>query len=283
MSETAEIEFENADSPRWLAVRDAAAIEVDRRLQNRYDAVCLGADMFKANADDLVKQTIRKPPGRVSSFGAIVEIVAAACEVVVPEAGLLKEIVEEAGAVHTMAKAAAETVDKAREEFEANTVEEAQEHLGHLSKQAVQAIKDGALHVKDETGKHAGTALDRYINANPQPFRQDESFTNELCVAIGVPETVIDRVQVEAYDKLMPSFVRHVEEAAARLHFFHEMSNDFERLDFLMDMSDQGTNPDDFLRLIEADVAYWDRFLSVFRSDGRDAAKLALENHIMGG
>ncbi len=67
---------------------------------------------------------------------------------------------------------------------------------------------------------------------------------------------------------------------AAQIHFFHELDNDMDRLNFLMDEAEKGNDPDALLSLIGADQAYWDTFLTVFRSDGRPAALLALERKL---
>ena len=67
---------------------------------------------------------------------------------------------------------------------------------------------------------------------------------------------------------------------AAQIHFFHEMDNDLERLNFLMDEAEKGNDPDDLLLVIGADRSYWDPFLTVFRSEGRSAALVALERHL---
>ena len=48
----------------------------------------------------------------------------------------------------------------------------------------------------------------------------------------------------------------------------------------LRDEAEKGNDPDDLLSLIGADQSYWDPFLTVFRSDGRNAAVLALSRHL---
>jgi hypothetical protein len=58
------------------------------------------------------------------------------------------------------------------------------------------------------------------------------------------------------------------------------MDNDVERLNFLMDEDEKGNDPDALLSLIGGDRSYWDPFLTVFRSEGRDAALVALERHL---
>ena len=47
-----------------------------------------------------------------------------------------------------------------------------------------------------------------------------------------------------------------------------------------MDEAEKGNDPDALLSLIGADQSYWDSFLTVFHSDGRSAALLALSRHL---
>ena len=103
-----EIEFETTDSPRWPQVKEGAHGVARDRLQTRYDAVIQGAQWFRDDADTLIKDAIKKPPGHLSGFGALIESVMAACVLLVPEVGLAAEIAE-------AAKAAFETLKPAKE------------------------------------------------------------------------------------------------------------------------------------------------------------------------
>jgi hypothetical protein len=85
---------------------------------------------------------------------------------------------------------------------------------------------------------------------------------------------------MEVWNEVFPPFKKKVLVAAAQIHFFHEMDNDLERLNFLMDEAEKGNDPDDLLSLIGADRSYWDPFLTIFRSEGRSAALVALERHL---
>ena len=69
--------------------------------------------------------------------------------------------------------------------------------------------------------------------------------------------------------------------ASARIHFFQELDTDFERLNFLMDEAEKGNDPDVLLDLIDGDRTYWDPFLAVYHSEGKSAAQVALEKHLV--
>ncbi len=86
---------------------------------------------------------------------------------------------------------------------------------------------------------------------------------------------------MEVWNKVFPPFKEQVLVAAAQIHFFHEMDDDFERLNFLMDEAENGNDPDGLLDLIGGKRDYWDQFLTVYRSQGRSAAILALEQHFL--
>jgi len=281
MSEAIEIEFETADSPRWPEVKEGAHGVARDRLQTRYDAVIQGAQWFRDDADTLVKDAIRKPPEHLSGFGAIVEAVMAACVLLVPEAGLAAEIAEAAKTAHETVKPAAELVEKANQEVVAGSVEQATNYLQELTKTYAEDVADKALPVKQAAENAVGAALDSYIKQNPQPLKPgDDEFYRSLCDAIGIKEPDLNAIKMEVWNEVFPPFKKKVLTAAAQIHFFHEMDNDLDRLNFLMDEAEKGNDPDDLLSLIGADQSYWDPFLTVFRSDGRNAAVLALSRHL---
>ena len=281
MSEAIEIEFETADSPRWPEVKEGAHGVARDRLQTRYDAVIQGAQWFRDDADTLVKDVIKKPPEHLSGFGAIVESVMAACALLVPEAGLAAEIAEAVKTAYETLKPAAELVEKANQQVVADSVEQATNYLQELTKTYAEDVEDKALPVKQAAENAVGAALDSYITQNPQPLKPgDDEFYKSLCDAIGIKEPDLNAIKMEVWNEVFPPFKKKVLTAAAQIHFFHEMDNDLDRLNFLMDEAEKGNDPDDLLSLIGADQSYWDPFLTVFRSDGRNAAVLALSRHL---
>ena len=281
MSEQTEIEFENVDSPRWPEVKEGAHGVARDRLQTRYDAVIQGAQWFRDDADTLVKEAIKKPPEHLSGFGAIVEAVMAACTLLVPEVGIAAEIAEAAKTAYETVKPAAELVEKANQEVVANSVEEATNYLQELTKTYAEDVADKALPIKQAAENAVGAALDSYIKQNPQPLNPgDDEFYKNLCDAIGIKEPDLNAIKMEVWNDVFPPFKKKVLTVAAQIHFFQEMDNDPERLNFLMDEAEKGNDPDDLLSLIGADQSYWDPFLTVFRSDGRSAALLALSRHL---
>ena len=281
MSEESEIEFETVGSEHWDLVRLGAQRLASRRLQTRYDAVIQGVRLFQDDADTLVKDAIRKPPEHLSGFGAIVEAVMAACTLLVPEVGIAAEIAEAAKTAYETVKPAAELVEKANQEVVANSVEEATNYLQELTKTYAEDVADKALLIKQAAENAVGAALDSYIKQNPQPLNPgDDEFYKNLCDAIGIKEPDLNAIKMEVWNDVFPPFKKKVLTVAAQIHFFQEMDNDPERLNFLMDEAEKGNDPDDLLSLIGADQSYWDPFLTVFRSDGRSAALLALSRHL---
>jgi hypothetical protein len=162
-------------------------------------------------------------------------------------------------------------------------VEQATGHLQELTKQYAEDVADKALAVKQVAQNAVGAALDAYVRDNPQEFKPgDDSYYGTLCDALGIQEPDVNEVKMQVWNKVFPPFKEKLLVAAAQIHFFHEMSDDAERLNFLIDEADKGNDPDVLLRLIGADQVYWDKFLAVYRSSGRDAAMQALTNHLMG-
>jgi len=281
MSQDTEIEFENTDSPNWATVKLGAQGVANKRLQNRYDAVIEGAQLFRDGADTLVKDAIKKPPGHLSGFGVLVESVMAACVLLVPEAGLAAEIAEAVKGTYETLKPAKELVDKANEEVVADSVEQATNYLQELTKTYAQNVTESAGQIKKDAEDAVGAALDSYITQNPQPLKPgDDQFYASLCDAIGIKDADLSDIKQEVWNQVFPPFKSKVLAIAAQMHFFHELDNDMDRLNFLMDEADKGDDPDALLNLIGGDQSYWDPFLAVYRSDGRPAAMLALERKL---
>jgi hypothetical protein len=278
-----EIEFETVDSPRWPQVKEGAHGVARDRLHIRYDAVMQGAQWFRDDADTLVKDAIKKPPGELSGFGNIIAAAMDCVMLVVPEVGLAHEILEAAHASYEMVKSAWELNEKVDEQITANTVEEATNYLQELTKNYAEDVANQALQVSKDALDAVGSALDSYIQQNPQPFQPgDDNFYSSLCDGIGIEDPDLSAVKMEVWNRVFPPFKQQVLTAAARIHFFQELDNDPERLAFLMDEADKGNDPDALLDLIGGDRAYWDTYLAIYRSDGRDAAAQALVQHLTG-
>ena len=276
-----ETEFESVGSENWKFVRLGAQQLASRRLQNRYDAVKQGAQRFRDQADTLVKDAIKKPPEHLSGFGVVADAVAAACGIVLPELEVADEMVEALKGAYEAAKASAELVEKANQEVVADTVEEATGYLQELTKKYAEDVEEKALVVEKAAEDAVGAALDSYIKQNPQPLKPgDDELCKNLCDAIGIKQPVKELLALEVRNASWPPFEKAMLVVAAQIHFFHEMDDDLERLNFLMDEAEKGNDPDALLSLIGADQSYWDAFLTVFRSDGRPAAIVALERHL---
>ena len=283
MSQQEEIEFETVDSPRWPQVKEGAHGVARDRLQTRYDAVIQGAQWFRDDADTLVKDCIRKPPGHLSGFGALVEGVMAACVLLVPEVGLAAEILEAAKSAYETLKPAQELIEKAHEQVVANSVEQATNYLQELTKTFAEDVADKALPIKQAAENAVGPALDSFLRQNPQVFKPgDDEFYRTLCDGIGIKEPDLNAIKMEVWQKVFPPFKEKVLAASAQLHFFHELDNDLERLEFLIEQAEKGNNPDAFLDLVGGDRSYWDPYLAVYRSEGAFAAKTALTGHLGG-
>jgi hypothetical protein len=199
----------------------------------------------------------------------------------VKEGAHAAEIAEAVKTAYEGVKPTAELAEKANQEVVANSVEEARNYLQELTKTYAEDVADKALTVKQAAENAVGAALDSYIKQNPQPLNPgDDEFYRSLCDAIGIKDPDKNAIKNEVWDEVFPPFRKKVLVVAAQIHFFHEMDNDSERLNFLMDEAEKGNDPDDLLSLIGADRSYWDAFLTVFRSEGRPAALVALERHL---
>lgn len=277
MSET-EVDFETTDSPNWPEVKDGARQLAYDHLNERFQAATTATAGFVADAHQLVDNTITKPPGHISPWGAILDIVSAACDVIIPEEALVAQLVYKGmKSAWEEIKTTEEVAEQYHQQVEADSVDAARQYLGHAADSLAEMITRSASRMIERSKEGVDPALEEYVRANPQVFRRgDSEYYDTLCRAIGVERPDQDLLATQMINATMDQFRRKVEEVAATLHFFHGMDTDRERLDFLMDIAEQGTDPDAFIRLIGADQAYWDQFLSAYRSGGRDAAHAAL-------
>ena len=284
MSDDNEIEFESDDSGNWAIVKAGATTLAQTNLQKRFNAAASAAEGFKSDAHRLLDEAITKPPGSLLSFGAIADLVVAACWIVLPEEGVIALVFEEAKQAWEAVKPSYELARKATEPFEANTVEAAKEHLSELYDMLAAEIASNALTITSSAQNKVGDALNEYVKQNPQVFPmiqdQDQAYYQTLCDAIGVTAPNVESLQDEIITKVMTTFRESVNWTVAHMHFM-EMSDDLERLNFLIDdIAEKGTDPDDFLKGIGGDVDYWDQFLSIYRSDGKHAAMVALGSRL---
>jgi len=281
-----DIEFEGTDSQHWATVKDGVLGLARDHLQNRVNAIHTGADGFRRDANQLIHEAITKPPGRVFGLTELLEVASKVCELILPEEGAVAEVYQAAKSAWENLKPGYELNNKVNEKLEANSVEDATKHLGEVVDAMCEDISSGADEIKLAAEDKLESALTAYVTQNLQVFRPgDQAYYQTLSDAIGVSAVHNHQMLVdETVNRAMQSFRPKVMEIAAAMHFFHEMSDDAERLNFLIDdVAEKGTDPDQFLRLIGADQAYWDQFLAAYRSGGKTAAMEALTAHLMGG
>jgi flagellar hook-length control protein FliK len=201
--------------------------------------------------------------------------------VLVPEVGLAAEILETVKVSYETLKPAAELVKKANEQLVVTSVEQATDYLQELTKMYAEDVADNALQLKKNMVDAVEPALDSYVKENPQVFDPvNAALFKALCDGIGIKEPDPEEIKMEVWRKVFPPFKEQVLVVAAQIHFFRELDDDFERLDFLMEEAEKGNDPDALLSLIGGDRVYWDEFLKVYRSRGKEAAKTALAGHL---
>jgi hypothetical protein len=284
MGQTDEIDFETTDAPDWRLVREGAHGVARERIDVRYKGVIQGASDFKNSASQLLVSSIRKPPEDISVLGAIVNAVSLASTLVVPEAGLAAEIAKAVKESYEALKSSSEVLDKIGQMRKAESVESAVEQLTTIADDMAEDVEHVAGDIQQQALDSVGAALDSYVSQNPQVLRRDDdAFYGELCDAIGITKPDFEDVSMAAWRRMFTPFRERVLQMAATLHFFTEMDDDAERLNFLMDQADEGNDPDALLALIGGDSGYWDRFLAVYKASGRSAAQAALLRHLAGG
>jgi len=122
---------------------------------------------------------------------------------------------------------------------------------------------------------HAGVAslpasLDAVFTAHPEYKNQDfgadaSQWEGWLSDQIGVRDAFVANPSAQIIEKLWQSFHHDFYQATARLHFF-DMDNDIVRLLFLLRDIEPASDVHEFLRVIGADVAYWDKRLRMYHA-----------------
>ena len=155
-----------------------------------------------------------------------------------------------------------------------------------LRDEIIDEIKSNALDIRDRAGKKVEEALDKYVQAESAGFHDQRLHVlpnfvrRDRCYC--ARRRYAQRCSI--VEQVTSIFRERLYWITARIHFFFELSDVAEQLDFLIDevIENQRTDPDDFLQRIGGDVDYWERFLSVYRSDSRQAAQLALVSSLTG-
>lgn len=278
-----EIDFGTVGSAGWGTVLNGVQVEANRRLQLRYDATTIGIGKFHNSADELIKEVFTKPPGRISPFGALVDIAITFCEVAIPEATVAKVIFDGAKAAYEEVKTSVEFADKVNEAIEANSVDEAVNQMQSLLAQACVDLPEKTLKIIQGAENAVEEALSAYVTANPLPFEENESFYRDLCDHLNIAEPDVGLVSEQAANEAFFPFKEKVLTFSAQRHFFHDLDDDLARLEFLLDdVAAEGTDPDAFLDLIGAPKEKYDPYIRIYRSSGRDAAITAFMEGAVG-
>lgn len=277
-----EIEFEDASSPKWPTVREGVARVASARVNRRYEAIVEGTGQFEKRAGTLVAEKIKKPPKKLPLFGFIVEQVLVIGKLVVPEAGLAAEIFELAEAAHSSLNADAELVKEANTERIEHTVEKATKALTEFAEHLGEDARKKAAAIQKNVDEHLGDALDKYINNNPRPLDEHDTFYHEFCDSLGLLDPDYDAIVRTTIESVWPQFEAKVNETADSIHFFTEMEDDVARLDYLIDMIEHGHDVEGFLADVGADKNYWDKWLAEYRAQGKESALDAISYHVGG-
>jgi hypothetical protein len=257
-----------------MGVKQEAHIRLDV-LTHAYIA---GARDFRDDADKMVDEYIKEKPKQISGLGAVFEALMAAGEILVPEAGLAHEIYLTAKTVVEEMKPGRELIEKANEAVAVKSVEEAKSHLKQVAIDAAEEVEHRAPRALDLGLGTVGDSVKIYLAGQAQPPQHSEAVYRTVCDAIGIKHMDPDDARMTVWRQVMPAFRKELMRVASGLHFFHELDNDFERLEFLIEQIEKGENADALLDYIGADRKYWDRYLAVYRADGKDAAMTALMN-----
>lgn len=246
------------------------------RLNVVTQAMVIGTKYFRNDAEKMVDEYIKEPPKRIEPLGALFEAAFAAAEVLFPietTAGAL--IYKTAKLVKETLKPGLEFMEKAKETIEPRSVEEAKSHLKGVAIKleeeeaikAPKAMKEGLATVRE--------SVEAYLAVHPQLPRQlqnDEDLYKMICDAIGISDFDPEGASLQVSNKLRPPFSAALMRAKSSLHFFNELDNDVERLEFLIEQEEKGNDPDKLLDYIGGDRKYWDRFLKIYRTRGKEAA-----------
>lgn len=267
--------------PHWDHVTGGLVEMASNNLHVMVQWMGAGGQAFRDDADTMIGEYIKEPPKSLGAFEAIADAVVGAVGVFIPVGHLAAEIYEAVKIVYDQAKLAKGVWDTAGEIQVARDVEGAKDQLRQLTKQFAEdfAMKSIAGYQASLSTLHAKVL--EFLHTHPQPVPTDENWYAATCQAMGLGATYEDSAHHFAIE-LMKPFRKAVMTQTATLHFFHELDDDVERLDFLIQQEQQGNQPEALLQLIGADVAYWKKYLDIYRAQGEEAAKQALLSHLMG-
>jgi hypothetical protein len=281
MSDDIEIDGD-ITSEKWKQVKSNAREVAHERLDILTTSLQTGVRMFQRDAAALVDEVIKAPPPKpVSTFAAIAECLVDVVITVVPEGKEAKEFLEAAKSIYDSVKSTVETLQQSQEQIVAQNVEDAKKKMTQLATEMADGVDSSTPQMLQGALGLVDSDLDGYIKANPQPLELSQEFYGRLCDGIGIRALDATATEMKIWNALFNPFKVRVLQVEATLHFLKELDSDFDRLDMLMDAADQGTDPAELVVYIGGDLTYWAPFLEAYKTDGRDAAREKLREHLL--
>jgi hypothetical protein len=262
--EVASIEIDDNRPNHRQELIDGATNEARGRLlilrQNITDTVTSFESMAHDATEEL-KGTSHSDLG-LSIFKALIDVVIVA----IPgakEAEAAIEVGKEA--LKGFIDVFSENVKHGREESAAGRLDEAKAELRRIARRLSDTARDSAKAAEGRAEPLLGTSATSLLAANPDwvHLEPTQDMYGFLADHIGFPDSRVADPSPTILAGLMDEFQHEMNRVSADL-YFHDMSNDTDRLMHLLEKIEPVSSVPEYLRAVGADVPYWERRVRLY-------------------
>jgi hypothetical protein len=266
MFDHTEVTEGNAIMPEdWMLLKDGAAKVADQRLSDLHQLLTGTVSGFHRDAVTQIESIHGE-----SHEGLGSELFKAAHSVMMvcfPEEAVLEKALAEV--VKGARDVALTSIAQSEAASASGRLEHAKEELRRKLDDLTTAADDGFRAGWQEAVRRTPDALTAFFEDHPE-YKETQYGENAnewegwLCDQMGI-HGAFEAYSVDILRALWHGFTKDFTQTTAHLHFF-EMDNDTERLLFLLQHVESVSNVNEFLTLVGADVAYWDRLLRLYHA-----------------
>jgi hypothetical protein len=252
------------------ALIDGATNEARGRLVMIRQDIDKSVNDFNSRAHDATEELKGKSESDMGStlFKVLVDVAIAA----IPgaeEAAIAYKIAEEVGkeAFKGFVDTWVEGVDRSSAQSAQERVDDAKKELRRIATNLVYAAAESAQAAEEGAEPLLGHSAAQVLAAHPEWERVDATQENYGLISdhMGFLDPRVTMIDYHITMKLDAQFQHELNRVSADL-YFHDMDSDTERLLHLLDTIEPTTNVGDYLRAVNADVAWWERRVELYHA-----------------
>lgn len=158
-------------------------------------------------------------------------------------------------------------VDKASQQSAQGRLDDAKSELRRIATNLANAAADSAQAAEEGAAPLLGHSAAQILAVHPGWERVDATQDNYGLISdhMGFVDPRVSTIAFHITQKLDDQFQHEMTRVSADL-YFHDMDSDTERLMHLLDKIEPTTNVGDYLRVVNADVPWWERRVELYHA-----------------